>query len=69
MPIFARRGYLLPPIKGETMPMDALGVCEDCNQAVIPGREPLASEPESRRCAVPLDSGFVVIGPRSARIR
>jgi hypothetical protein len=27
MPILARRGYFLPPISGETMPSDALGVC------------------------------------------
>jgi hypothetical protein len=40
MPILARRGYLLAPISGETMPSDASGVCEGCNQAVIPGREP-----------------------------
>jgi hypothetical protein len=29
MPILARRGYLLSPIRGETMPLDALGVCDN----------------------------------------
>jgi hypothetical protein len=41
MPILMRRGYLVPPISGETMPLDASGVCG--NAIGIPAREIVAS--------------------------
>jgi hypothetical protein len=32
-----RRGYLLAPIKGDSMPSDALGVCENAAKWHISG--------------------------------